>query len=107
MLMQRAAIAAAGFGPGRTSIAVRSNFRPSALASLRRHNDKCWMSTVEVPPPPTSHHPHTNLPNAQGTIIYTETDEAPALATYSLYPAVNKIGALAGIDIVPCDVSLA
>ena len=40
-------------------------------------------------------------------IIYTETDEAPALATYSLYPAVAKIGALAGIDVVPCDISVA
>jgi monomeric type NADP-dependent isocitrate dehydrogenase len=47
------------------------------------------------------------LPNAQGKIIYTETDEAPALATYSLYPAVNRIGALALIDIIPCDISLA
>ncbi|KAL3898149.1 MAG: hypothetical protein SGARI_006745, partial [Bacillariaceae sp.] len=73
-----------------------------ALASAR------WLSdAADVPPPPTSQHPHKALPNAQGRIIYTETDEAPALATYSLYPAVNKIGALAGIDIVPCDISVA
>jgi hypothetical protein len=50
-----------------------------------------WMSTVSVPPPPTSHHPHTPLEGAEGKIIYTETDEAPALATYSLYPAVAKV----------------
>lgn len=50
-----------------------------------------WMSTVEVPRPPTSHHRHVPLTNPDGTIIYTETDEAPALATYSLYPAVAKV----------------
>jgi len=61
---------------------------------------------VSVPSPPTSNHHHVNLPNAQGSIIYTETDEAPALATYSLYPVVAKIGALASIDIIPCDISL-
>eukprot|EP00536_Pseudo-nitzschia_multiseries_P012621 jgi/Psemu1/209227/e_gw1.492.34.1 len=63
-------------------------------------------SDLEIPSAPTSNHPHTHLPNAQASIIYTETDEAPALATYSLFPVVNKIGALADIDIVPCDISL-
>jgi isocitrate dehydrogenase len=64
-------------------------------------------TSIEVPPPPTSHHVHTPVPNAQGSIIYTETDEAPALATYSLYPVVSKIGSLAKIDIIPCDISVA
>jgi len=66
-----------------------------------------YFSAVDVPPPPTSNHAYTPLPDAKGSIIYTETDEAPALATYSLYPAVSKIGALAGIDMVPCDISVA
>jgi Monomeric isocitrate dehydrogenase len=112
MLISRAAVAAVSF----RSVAGRSTVVKTArpvLASLchqnnnigGRHQQVSWMSTVDVPPPPTSHHAHTKLPNAQGTIIYTETDEAPALATYSLYPAVNKIAALAGIDVVPCDVS--
>ena len=61
---------------------------------------------LNIPPAPTSNHPHTKLPNAQASIIYTETDEAPALATYSLFPVVNKIGALADIDIIPCDISV-
>jgi len=61
---------------------------------------------LEIPAAPTSNHPHTKLDNAQASIIYTETDEAPALATYSLFPVVNKIGALANIDIVPCDISV-
>jgi hypothetical protein len=56
---------------------------------------RCWMSTsVKVPPPPTSNHKHTPLPGAQGSIIYTETDEAPALATYSLYPVIAKVCSL-------------
>lgn len=49
-----------------------------------------WLAT-RVPDPPTSHHPHTPLPNAKASIIYTETDEAPALATFALYPIVSKV----------------
>ena len=40
---------------------------------------------------PSSNHAHAPIPNAKGTIIYTETDEAPALATYSLYPVIKKV----------------
>jgi hypothetical protein len=50
-----------------------------------------FMSSVTVPPAPTSNHPHKPLPNATGSIVYTETDEAPALATYSLYPYICKV----------------
>ncbi len=107
MLMQRAVLAAAAASS--RSVGRRVGHRSGPLASLvSNYRQVCWMSTapdVDIPPPPTSHHAHTKLPNAQGSIIYTETDEAPALATYSLFPVVNKIGALAGIDIIPCDVS--
>ena len=48
-------------------------------------------SSLEVPEPPTSHHAHPNFPDAKGRIIYTETDEAPALATFSLYPVIGKV----------------
>lgn len=65
------------------------------------------MSSIDIPLPPTSNHHHTPLPNAEGKIIYTETDEAPALATYSLLPFINKFGAKANIDIIPCDISVA
>ncbi|HSL73138.1 MAG TPA: NADP-dependent isocitrate dehydrogenase [Ilumatobacteraceae bacterium] len=41
------------------------------------------------------------------TIIYTITDEAPALATYSLLPIVQGFAGVAGIDIVTRDISLA
>jgi isocitrate dehydrogenase len=43
----------------------------------------------------------------KSTIIYTETDEAPALATYSLLPIVQAFTAPAGITIETRDISLA
>jgi Monomeric isocitrate dehydrogenase len=42
----------------------------------------------------SSNHKHYPLLNAKGSVIYTETDEAPALATYSLYPVVSKVRTL-------------
>src|SRR5262245_61466636 len=40
-------------------------------------------------------------------IIYTETDEAPALATYSLLPIVKAFTQVAGIAMETRDISLA
>ena len=40
-------------------------------------------------------------------IIYTETDESPALATYSLLPIVQAYSRAAGIDVETRDISLA
>ncbi len=40
-------------------------------------------------------------------IIYTKTDEAPALATYSLLPIVQRFTSAAGIDVETRDISLA
>ncbi len=40
------------------------------------------------------------------TIIYTQTDEAPALATYSLLPIVQAFTKHAGIDVQTRDISL-
>jgi isocitrate dehydrogenase len=65
------------------------------------------MSDLALPEPPTSNHPHHNLSGAKGQLIYTETDEAPALATFSLLPVLTKFGALADVDVVPCDISVA
>ena len=39
-------------------------------------------------------------------IIYTHTDEAPALATYSLLPIIRAFTSVAGIDIETRDISL-
>jgi len=43
----------------------------------------------------------------KATIIYTLTDEAPALATYSLLPVIEAFTAPAGINIETRDISLA
>ncbi|MBI2515470.1 MAG: NADP-dependent isocitrate dehydrogenase [Opitutae bacterium] len=44
---------------------------------------------------------------AQPTIIYTKTDEAPALATYSLLPIVQAFTKHAGINVETRDISVA
>ncbi|RDV36764.1 NADP-dependent isocitrate dehydrogenase [Bradymonadaceae bacterium TMQ3] len=41
------------------------------------------------------------------TIIYTKTDEAPALATYSFLPIVEAFAATAGVHVETRDISLA
>ncbi|MDP3671387.1 MAG: NADP-dependent isocitrate dehydrogenase [Telluria sp.] len=45
----------------------------------------------------------TQKPN----IIYTLTDEAPRLATYSLLPIIKKFTAPAGVDVIARDISVA
>jgi isocitrate dehydrogenase len=40
------------------------------------------------------------------TIVYTQTDEAPALATYSLLPIVQAFAKHAGLDVETRDISL-
>ncbi|WP_269305381.1 NADP-dependent isocitrate dehydrogenase [Aeromicrobium sp. HA] len=41
------------------------------------------------------------------TIIYTHTDEAPALATYSLLPIIEAYASKAGVEVETRDISLA
>lgn len=41
------------------------------------------------------------------TIIYTHTDEAPALATYSFLPVVQAYASQAGVAVETRDISLA
>ena len=43
----------------------------------------------------------------QAKIIYTKTDEAPALATYSLLPVIKRFTDPAGIDVELSDISVA
>jgi isocitrate dehydrogenase len=43
----------------------------------------------------------------ESTIIYTHTDEAPLLATYSLLPVVQAYAAQAGVSVMTRDISLA
>ncbi len=56
--------------------------------------------------PPNNDTPETQImPSAK--IIYTETDEAPALATYSFLPIVQAYSQVAGIAVETRDISLA
>lgn len=47
------------------------------------------------------------MADSHSTILYTLTDEAPALATYSFLPIVKAFAATAGIDVESRDISLA
>jgi isocitrate dehydrogenase len=48
-----------------------------------------------------------NMTTQKSKIIYTLTDEAPLLATYSLLPIIKKFTAPAGVDVVATDISVA
>ncbi len=47
------------------------------------------------------------MTESASTIIYTHTDEAPALATYSFLPVVQAYAATAGVGVETRDISLA
>ncbi|MCY3893576.1 MAG: NADP-dependent isocitrate dehydrogenase [Acidimicrobiaceae bacterium] len=50
----------------------------------------------------------SSSPNDSGSkIVYTHTDEAPALATYSLLPIITAFTDAAGVDVETRDISLA
>ena len=50
----------------------------------------------------------SSSPNNTGSkIVYTHTDEAPALATYSLLPIITAFTDAAGVDVETRDISLA
>ncbi len=55
----------------------------------------------------SSHPASPSIADPVGTVIYTETDEAPALATYSLLPIFKKFGSLAKVQVTTSDISLA
>jgi isocitrate dehydrogenase len=46
-------------------------------------------------------------PVTESKIIYTHTDEAPALATYSFLPIISAFARTAGVDVETRDISLA
>ena len=51
--------------------------------------------------------PGTLGPVTESKIIYTHTDEAPALATYSFLPIIEAFAGAAGIEVETRDISLA
>jgi len=61
----------------------------TATTTFLRSNTRLFSAAAAVAP--SSNHAHTALSNPTASIIYTETDEAPALATYSLYPVIEKV----------------
>jgi hypothetical protein len=61
--------------------------QPPALWSFPTQQQRHF-SAVTATTAPSSNHKHTPLPTAQGSVIYTETDEAPALATYRSIPSL-------------------
>lgn len=86
--------------PAASTLLLRSSkqwLAPAPAAITAR-----FLSTVKVPDAPTSNHPHSPLPDAKGSIVYTETDEAPALATYSLYPYIAKVNHGNFVFVVSC-----
>ena len=44
------------------------------------------------------------MTNQKSKIIYTITDEAPALATYSLLPIVQAFANTAGVEVITKDI---
>ena len=59
-------------------------------ASLKRRGALVWIQVKD-----------------KSTIIYTFTDEAPALATFSLLPIIEAFAKAADIDVETRDISLA
>lgn len=51
--------------------------------------------------------PDSDAPGTGSKIVYTHTDEAPALATYSLLPIITAFTDAAGVDVETRDISLA
>ena len=49
----------------------------------------------------------TDMTEQKSKIIYTHTDEAPALATYSFLPIINRFTRAAGVEVELSDISLA
>ncbi|MBW3628417.1 MAG: NADP-dependent isocitrate dehydrogenase [Gemmatimonadetes bacterium] len=68
-----------------------------------------WAPGPERPPPPRSPgpaRPATPRPKAP-PIIYTWTDEAPALATHALLPVIRAFAGATGVPVETRDISLA
>ena len=55
----------------------------------------------------TSSPQNTSSSSTGSKIVYTHTDEAPALATYSLLPIITAFTDAASVDVETRDISLA
>src|SRR3954447_18489033 len=79
----------------------RGPHRPSASDILTSR----FIRGPRRPDPGTTSNPN-GAPALDSTIIYTHTDEAPALATASLLPIVSAFGRQAGVEVETRDISL-
>src|SRR5207249_820790 len=61
-----------------------------------------WATLTVVPP-----EAERSLSMPDSKIIYTHTDEAPLLATYSFLPVISAYASTAGVDVETRDISLA
>jgi isocitrate dehydrogenase len=65
------------------------------------------MSLVRRQVVPCAFSTRIGVPVTESTIIYTHTDEAPALATYSFLPVIEAYASTAGVRVETRDISLA
>jgi hypothetical protein len=102
----RASAFSSHLGAAKSSVTFRMMRNARVMPSLSIIQNTFSTIKVPVPKPPTSNHPFQKVDGAQGSLIYTETDEAPALATFSLLPILAKFSGVSKVDVVPCDISL-
>uniref|UniRef100_A0A7S3PJM8 Isocitrate dehydrogenase (NADP(+)) n=1 Tax=Aplanochytrium stocchinoi TaxID=215587 RepID=A0A7S3PJM8_9STRA len=74
------------------------------LAALQRHSHGLQLGRFAQKTARQSF--HTSKP-LQNKIVYTHTDEAPALATYSFLPIIRKFAEPAGVKVDLADISVA
>ena len=72
-----------------SALSKRSLVAGSRFAVAPWVQNVCWLSSVHVPPLPTSNHIHKPLTNPGAAIIYTEKDGDPALANLAKTPVAN------------------
>ena len=77
-------------------------YRPSFLTSKALRSVAFPVETL-----PVSFRMFGSSPVAMEKIVYTLTDEAPMLATYSLLPIINRFTKPAGVDVETSDISVA
>ena len=92
-------------GESRYLLFLRPN--PSPLSRLREGLARQLLLTIDRSIPLVCDSISTTIMSQRPAIIYTKTDEAPALATYSLLPIIQAFTKHAGIAIETRDISLA
>ena len=87
--------------------ALANDDEPTSRRALTRLPDSTDRACRDNVPDVTDTNLDESRDHAGATIIYTRTDEAPLLATYSFLPIVQAFTAQAGVSVEPRDISLA